>query len=326
VDVRAEAATVSEHLSHDDPELETAVCNLCERSDAEELYRCKDYRFQVDDREWPIVRCRNCGLAYLNPRPTLRSIGKYYPPRFFDGRSRAALAARYEVQAGYLAGLTPGRLLDVGCANGDWMKMMAERGWHVAGLEPSENAVNPHGLDIRRGGFPGAATWPAESFDVITAWAVFEHLHDPKRAFERAAFLLRPGGRLIALVTNINSLFSRYSYREDVPRHLYFFSEKTLGRYATLSSMKLVDVSHDTRLYGGAGRGTLGAQLWRRLDRPLARYFEHSRLPVRARLTQAPLLGALTLGLGAVERVVLSDWAARKLRVNGHIVATFEKT
>lgn len=306
-------------------EIERVPCNLCGRADSEELYRCKDYRFQVDDREWPVVRCRGCGLAYLNPRPTRDQIGKYYPPEFFGGRSREALERRYAIQTEYLTGLAPGRLLDVGCANGDWMQLMAERGWSVAGLEPSENAQNPFGLEIRRGAFPDAADFPPASFDVITAWAVFEHLHDPLAAFRKASELLRPGGRLIVLVTNINSLFSRYSYREDVPRHLYFFSESSLSRFGQSASLRLLSVAHDTRLYGGAGRGTLGAQLWKRLGRPLDQYFKHRRAPIRQRLLSEPLLGTATLAVAALERALFTDGLARALRVNGHVVATLQK-
>jgi SAM-dependent methyltransferase len=307
------------------PDIESTVCNLCGSGDSEELYRCKDYRFRIDDREWPVVRCRRCGLAFLNPRPTREGVGKYYPPQFFEGRSREALATRYLVQAEYLHGLEPGRLLDVGCANGDWMQLMAERGWSVAGIEPSRNAQNPHGLDVRHGTFPEAADFTPASFDAITAWAVFEHLHDPLAAFRKASDLLRPGGRLIALVTNINSLFSRYSYREDVPRHLYFFSEASLTRYAEAASMRLVSVSHDTRLYGGAGRGTLSVQLWRRLGRSIDEYFTHRRTPIVERLKAKPVLGAATLAVAGLERVVLTDALARALRVNGHVVATLQK-
>jgi SAM-dependent methyltransferase len=311
--------------SPSETDVESVACNLCGGIGTEELYRCKDYRFAVDERQWPVVRCRRCQLAFLSPRPTPSAIGKYYPPAFFDGRSRDKLSERYEVQAEYVKGLSPGSLLDVGCANGDWMQLMSERGWKVSGIEPSDNAQNSHGLDIRHGAFPGDADWPSGSFDVITAWAVFEHLHDPMSAFRRAGELLKPGGRLIALVTNINSLFSRYSYREDVPRHLYFFSEGTLARYAEAASMRLLDVAHDTRLYGGAGRGTFGAQFWRAMGQPLDEYFRHRREPIRQRLKARPVLGLATLALAAAERVLLTDRLARGLRINGHVIATLQK-
>lgn len=38
---------------------------------------------------------------------------------------------------------------------------------------------------------------------MITAWSVFEHLHDPAAAFARVAELLRSGGRFILLVPNL---------------------------------------------------------------------------------------------------------------------------
>src|ERR1700694_3234310 len=48
---------------------EYVVCNLCGRDETTELYRRSDYRFEVDDIEWPLVQCNRCGLAYTHPRP-----------------------------------------------------------------------------------------------------------------------------------------------------------------------------------------------------------------------------------------------------------------
>ena len=97
---------------------ESVACNLCGSRDARLLYRQKDYRLAVDDTLWNLVICRRCGLGYLDPRPTVNEIGRYYPAHYY--RHRRDAMPRYERQAAYVAG-RPGRLLDVGTACGDFL-------------------------------------------------------------------------------------------------------------------------------------------------------------------------------------------------------------
>jgi SAM-dependent methyltransferase len=316
---------VLKHVSPLAVDTEYTVCNLCGADDARELYRAADYRFQVDRTEWPVVQCRRCSLAYLNPRPAPAAIGRYYPRGFFEGRELEHAVTRYKHQADYLSDISPGRLLDIGCANGDWMYLMTCLGWRVSGIERSPNSSNPHGLDIRRGDFPDSCDYQDNYFDVVTAWAVFEHLHDPMAAFTRVGGLLRSGGYFILLVTNIKSIFSRYSYQEDIPRHLYFFSERTLARYADSAGLYLHQVDHSTKLYGGAGRGALRLRVFSRLGWSRREYFRFIRLPRPERMRRCPAMAALGMLLGGIEHLVLSDWLVCRLRLNGHIVAVMRK-
>src|SRR5438128_11458753 len=97
---------------------ERVACNLCSAVETTELYHRSDFRFEVDAVEWPLVKCKRCGLAYVNPRPTPDAIWRYYPAFYYDHRDQAVLRGRYELQAQRLANLTAGSLLDIGCANG----------------------------------------------------------------------------------------------------------------------------------------------------------------------------------------------------------------
>src|SRR4029079_258759 len=106
---------------------EIVTCNLCGADDALLLYTGRDYRLRVDDHVWNLVRCRVCGLGYLNPRPTMEEISAYYPESYFS--HRGGVARRYARQATYVSG-TPGDLLDIGAARGDFLASMRERGWN----------------------------------------------------------------------------------------------------------------------------------------------------------------------------------------------------
>lgn len=302
---------------------EEVPCNLCGSNDAKLLFRLRDYRLRVDEVDWNVVQCLRCGLGYVNPRPTPGEIARYYPPSYFS--DRRLQTDRYRRQARYVPD-TGGRLLDLGTARGDFLAVMAELGWQVAGIEPFEEAGNPHDLTIYRERFPDECGLPDESYDVITAWAVLEHLHDPATAFRECSRLLRPGGRLIVQVPNLRSIYSRWAKQDDVPRHLYLFSEETLRAYGETTGLKLVRVEHTTDLFGGSGRGVLRLGLVRALGGSTSEFFEVWRAPRRERFRRWPALAVAWTGIGLLEEVLLPDWLVRAARISGQIVAQFEKT
>jgi SAM-dependent methyltransferase len=301
---------------------EAVICNLCGHDDARPLFGLRDYRLLVDDTEWNVVQCRSCGLGYLNPRPTLGEITRFYPQIYFDQRS--VQTARYQRQATYVPG-DHGSLLDIGTARGDFLGVMAERGWEVAGIEPFEGAGNPYGVQIYRQRFPDEYDLEAGSYDVITAWAVFEHLHNPAAAFRECSRLLRPGGRLLVQVPNLRSIHSRWALQEDVPRHLYFFTPKTLRAYGRSVGLELKRIAHTTDLFGGTGRGVLRLALVRAVGRSTPDFFEIWRARRRDRFRRWPILAVAWTGVAAVERILLPDWIVRAARISGQVVAQFEK-
>jgi SAM-dependent methyltransferase len=65
---------------HPDPELETlGQCPLCGSSCRTWRYRdLQDMLFQIAPETWSLWRCAQCGLHYLDPRPTVDSIGRHY--------------------------------------------------------------------------------------------------------------------------------------------------------------------------------------------------------------------------------------------------------
>lgn len=296
---------------------EHVVCNLCGADDTRLLYKARDHRLNVDDRVWNLVQCRRCSLGYLNPRPTVVESGAYYPEKYFQ--PRAAMSTRYELEADYVPG-PPGDLLDIGAAGGDFMAVMRDRGWQVSGIEPWTRE-NRHELNIRRQRFPEDCDLAPGSFDVVTAWAVFEHLYDPLTAFRTAASLMRPGGRLIVQVPNLSSIDARYARLEDIPRHVYFFSPKTLARYATLSGLRVQRIHHTTELHGGSGRGVLRRLLIHALGGDDDSFFDFYALRRRQRFRVAPLRATAWTLTGAIEEVLLADPVVRALRISGQIVA-----
>lgn len=61
-------------------------CNLCGSKDCHTLFIAKDWFFQLPG-EFPVVKCKNCGLVYLNPRLTPEVIIDYYPQNYYTHKS-----------------------------------------------------------------------------------------------------------------------------------------------------------------------------------------------------------------------------------------------
>lgn len=196
-----------------------------------------------------VVRCEECGLTYTNPRPTPRTIGRFYPSDYAPHRRPRKMAesrpARPLVsrllgrpcgeRRGDLPWPGPGRLLDFGCGGGAFLKRMADRGWEVTGLDAAVDtgrAVQEElGLRVLAGTLPHPDLPPC-SFDVVTMWHSLEHVHRPLAVLREAFRLLVPGGKLVVACPNIESLpfywFGPNWFGLDVPRHLTHFTPKTL--------------------------------------------------------------------------------------------------
>lgn len=211
----------------------------------------------------PVVRCRGCGLVFVSPREDLRAIIDEGRPlaeleRLRHSRDPRDLAGCWELdllaaetpalrqarRVNHQAALRwiaahrppPGRLLDFGCGWGFFLEDAREAGWQVRGLEPlpghGVHARGALGLDVVTDTLR-PDSFPPESFDVVTAFQVFEHLPDPGAELAKLHALLRPGGLVVIEVPNIATPLLRLlggRHRHFVEDHLWFFSPRTLGR------------------------------------------------------------------------------------------------
>ncbi len=296
--------------------LERVGCNLCGGRDLALMYRKPDTRHWTSPQEFDAVRCRGCGLGFVNPRPSRQSMATFYPPRFYERRRVEEERGRYARQAGYLDGLAPGRVLDIGCAGGAFLQVLAERGWEPFGMDLFESG-NDHGFPLRYGDLLALA-YPGDQFDAVTAWAVFEHLHDPAAYFREVGRILRPGGRFVCLVTNLRSVWSRFAYGEDIPRHLYFYSAATLRRYAAQSGLWVREIACATEIFPPDSSDVFRVRLLRALGYGWPEI--HGRAAPLAPAVRALARVARLLGV-ALTRPRLEA----RLGLGGIVVATMEK-
>jgi SAM-dependent methyltransferase len=219
-----------------------------------------------------VVQCDCCGLGFLNPRPTAAEIQKYYPADYYQGPPTAShrryLNRRFMREASYLRDLERGRagrkLLDIGCANGEFPRFMAARGWQVEGVEISESSQKIADFRVYTQEFPVIPVHQP-AYDAVTAWAVFEHVHDPMSYFRKASQVVKKDGLFVFLVPNYGSVASRYLFCEDIPRHLYFFTRETVREYLQKTGFTLVKEDNGRSIYKLAPNNWLGFMIRTRL-------------------------------------------------------------
>src|SRR5437899_12926552 len=199
--------------------------------------------FQVDGTS--IVECRECGLVRQDTRPIAAAAiydSDYYATdnpkggyanyfldsevnrRTFRNRIRA-IEQRYGRR---------GRLLDVGCALGDFLIEAKASGWDVEGVEISSFAAEQaraRGLRVTAGRLEDLDL-PAASFDVITRYDSVEHVTDPVATLAAVRRLLVPGGIVHLVTPNVGGLqarvLQRFWYHYKPGEHLFYFAPRTL--------------------------------------------------------------------------------------------------
>jgi SAM-dependent methyltransferase len=229
-------------------------------------------RLFFPDEFFTVVECDNCSLGFVNPRPTIAEIQKYYPPEYYrtppTGSHDRYVTRRFTQEASYLyeRERPKGRkkLLDVGCANGDFPRFMAARGWDVEGVEISESSQRITDFLVHTREFQDIPV-NEPTYDAVTAWAVLEHVHNPMVYFQKASTVVKKGGLFVFLVTNFQSAASRHLFREDVPRHLYFFTRETVRQYLHKTGFALEKEDNGRNVYKLAPNNWLAFFLQTRL-------------------------------------------------------------
>ena len=231
--------------------MEHVQCHLCGVDDTEVLFQKRD-KLGITSDEFQVVKCKHCGLLYVNPRPTEAEMGKFYPETYswketMEADSLVAKVVR-KLEKGYRShllrdevskvirhtGRSSGKVLDIGCGTGDRLDVFRNKGFETWGVETSDSAnyAREHlHLNVSRGDL-FSARFPDRFFDVVTLYNVLEHTHHPTRVCGEIHRITKDDGFLAIQVPNKNSLQYRIFKKRwaafDVPRDLYYFGVEIL--------------------------------------------------------------------------------------------------
>lgn len=265
-------------------------CLYCGGRDLAPLYAGVPDRLGYVPGERTFLRCRGCGSAVLDPLPRTDELPAFYPPVYTfsakghgGGRLRKALAAveyrlffapqyRAQVRAVTRACGAAGAgrtLLDVGCGHGLRLVEFRRLGFAVHGLDLQPEAVEYLRAELNVPAECGDVTelprlYAADSFDVVTAFHLIEHVPDVGRLLADAAAVLKPGGWFAAATPLLDSpqarLFGkRWVGVTEAPRHLGVATQAGLRAALTAAGFEDIGFTSDAVLNcaGAAGLSLL---------------------------------------------------------------------
>ena len=152
---------------------ETYLCPVCE---FDRLQKITPLNLKLGNQklQTSILGCSSCTHRYM---PTTQMQQQFIEQNysveyagfrrdpFFTKKIAETLTNEIESQVA-----PPASVLDVGCGNGEFMKIATEYGYQVEGVDVSEQAVslcNKRGLDARAGDF---LSLDFHQYDLITMW------------------------------------------------------------------------------------------------------------------------------------------------------------
>jgi len=193
------------------------------------------------------VRCRNCGMVYVNPRLKERIIHDFYGEEEYSAvykmklipsieyRRNVLSKKKYDQIMGFMQ--SPGIVLDIGSGLGETLSVFKENGWECTGIELNAFAANyardQFGLDIINESIFG--TKLDGTFDLVMMWGVLEHFYDPMRILRKIHSLLKRDGLFVCEVPSADSVLVRYYEAMEKPvdriiegdRHIMLFSRRS---------------------------------------------------------------------------------------------------
>ena len=249
-----------------------------------------NYYFSLKNNygSYPIKRCSNCKgqFALINNSSEIINAQE----SFFDHDStdlyNTSDTRKYwkrEVRLIMSLGYKSGNILDIGCNAGHFLDSCGPD-FIKYGIELADGPAKiaaAKGIDVK--------TEPIENcsfnglqFDVITMYALIEHLQEPNKVIESVTQLLRPGGLFVVMTGDVKSrkakVLGQNWHMYIPPLHTHFFSRKSLKMLGAMYGMHEI---HHRYSHGGMVffknskilNYTEKALLWPILDLPLLRKF-----------------------------------------------------
>lgn len=200
----------------------------------------RDSHCHSTNETFNLVRCSDCDLIYIDPVPTREHISSYYSDEYYNPTFKKLEYVYCNVVDFFKIRRIEkhrkkGKILDVGCGSGRFLKNMQKRGWEVYGVDTSREACKLANEELKQNIFNREleeCPFPDAYFDVITLWHVLEHVLNPNQVLREINKILKGNGILIIEVPSIKNpvfeLTKENYFALDTPRHLYHYTPKTL--------------------------------------------------------------------------------------------------
>lgn len=219
---------------------------------------------QFEKTGFHYVQCSKCDTLFVNPRPTYENLmqiytdspsTKFWVEEFFLPMAEARREKIFKPRAQYITEQFPmlrtGIIGDIGAGFGIFSEEL-KKIWPDANITAIEPSVDMAGICRDKGLAVLQSSMEdidplSHKFDLLTAFELFEHLHDPLVFAGKAYELLKPSGYLYLTTLNglgfdIQLLWER-SKSVTPPHHLNFFNPQSIGLMLQKTGFTLIEVS-----------------------------------------------------------------------------------
>ncbi len=245
-------------------------CPICKSVESKEVHPPQitsgravsfSYTFSpAHSKTFGIYRCTNCSHQFCYP--VAADIGVNYKDvvdeEYLKHETSRRLASRRLLRT-LIAHKAKGKLIDIGCATGDFLDEARKCGFECEGIEPcawSGSVARGRGLVVHGALLEEFAPGHRQEYDIATLWGVIEHFADPAAEVRRIAAILKPGGILAIWTGDVDSITSRVLGRRWwywQGQHIQYFTHRSLDRLLSTEGLDIVEskvypfaASHET--------------------------------------------------------------------------------
>ncbi len=234
------------------------ICNICKHSSFKTIYIFKDYS---------VIECQNCHTLCRDIVLEINESKQLYTKEYFCNLQKDYFFNHKELREKIfndaiklINNFSPqkGKLLELGCAIGTFLKIAERHGYEAEGVELSEYAADyairneklkVHNCDLLD------AKFISNSFDVIVMGDVIDHCETPNEIMQESHRILKPNGIVVMYTVMDDSLlfkFANYIYKltfgiikkfcqkAHPVNHSHYFSIKTFRHLIELNKFEVI--------------------------------------------------------------------------------------
>jgi len=259
-------------------DIRNRVCPLC---------NCENHKIIYRDCGFNIVKCTNCKYMYMSPVPLTAALQGFYNEKYQCSEKDIDKVVKGFAEGKHLffddrlelikKHIKAGKLLDVGCNYGIFLKLAKENNYDVYGVDISypavEYAKDKFKLNVIQGTLK-RANFPSDYFDIISMFDVIEHIEDPLSELIEINRVLKKDGLLFMTTPNtpvylikarVVKIFPFLAYYKGnfpgtpfkanefgLPYHINYATPKTLKRMLLDAGFKNIefDLCKKEKYYG----------------------------------------------------------------------------
>lgn len=230
-------------------------CPLCDGTD-HEIWRQKD--------GYDVVECQDCHFTFVRDYPSPEFLEKLYKP-FYQPKGEEFIPAggalrklKYKAFSHWIANKFPKdrtiKTFELGCGQGDFLGSVKDNPrFDAEGIDFAEGPLayaQSLGLKATKSDIKGMGI-EDDTYDLVVALHVLEHVHDLNETLAEIHRILRPGGMLFAVcpsVTHFKAKLAGQSWKYlGPPGHLWYLSPDTFRRFVKKAGFS--EVLHCSHFY-----------------------------------------------------------------------------